>query len=76
LTLLAIPVLVVLPYVPDAVKAWVDVLPGSWIRSRSESIPPTPPSSTIRANRRWSATVDRPEYDYLFKVLEVVNGMR
>jgi hypothetical protein len=21
-------------------------------------------------------TVDRPEYDYLFKVLEVVNGMR
>jgi len=21
-------------------------------------------------------TVDRPEYDYLFKVLEVINGMR
>jgi len=26
--------------------------------------------------RRGQNTVDRPEYDYLFKVLEVLNGMR
>ncbi len=49
-------VLIVLPYGPDVVKAWVDVLPEQLIRSRSGSTPPTLPSSTRRASRRWNAT--------------------
>jgi len=42
LTLLAIPVLVVLPYVPDAVKAWVDVLPGHLDKVKERKHPADP----------------------------------
>jgi peroxiredoxin len=139
-------VLIVLPYGPDVVKAWVDVLPGQLDKVKERKYPadpaklddkgkqsmeryrrlfpldlsvkkgevPTPFPILIDADRKlskslglfmteWSGdkadqnipsiyivdaggtlqfkylgqnTVDRPEYDYLFKVLEVVNGMR
>jgi len=139
-------VLVVLPYGPDAVKAWVDVLPEQLDKIKERKHPadpaklddkgkqtmerysrlfpldlsvkkgevPTPFPILIDADRKLSkglglfmtewgggkvdqnipsvyivdaggtlqfkyigqSTVDRPEYDYLFRVLEVINGMR
>jgi peroxiredoxin len=139
-------VLVVLPYSPDVVKAWVDVLPEQLDKVKERKYPadpaklddkgkqsmeryrqifpldlsvkkgevPTPFPILIDADRKLSKslglfmtewggdkadqnipsvyivdaggtlqfkylgqnTLDRPEYDYLFKVLEVLNGMR
>jgi peroxiredoxin len=139
-------VLVVLPYSPDVVKAWVDVLPEQLDKVKERKYPadpaklddkgkqsmeryrqifpldlsvkkgevPTPFPILIDADRKLSKslglfmtewggdkadqnipsvyivdaggtlqfkylgqnTLDRPEYDYLFKVLEVVNGTR
>ena len=139
-------VLIVLPYGPDVVKAWVDVLPEQLDKVKERKHPadpaklddkgkqsmeryrrlfpldlsvkkgevPTPFPILIDADRKlskslglfmteWSGdkadqnipsiyivdaggtlqfkylgqnTLDRPEYDYLFKVLEVVNGTR
>ncbi len=139
-------ILIVLPYGPDVVKAWIDVLPEQLDKIRDRKHPadpakldekgkqtmerysrlfpldlsvkkgevPTPFPILIDADRKLSKslglfmtewggskvdqnipsiyivdaggilqfkylgqnTVDRPEYDYLFKVLEVINGMR
>ena len=139
-------VLVVLPYDPDVVKAWVEVLPEQLDKVKERKFPadpakldekgkktmdlyrrlfpldlsfkkgevPTPFPILIDADRKLSKglgifmtdwgggkvdqnipsvyivdaggtlqfkylgqnTVDRPEYDYLFKVLDVLNGMR
>ncbi len=139
-------VLVVLPYGPDVVKAWVEVLPEQLDKVKERKYPadpakldekgkktmelyrrlfpldlgfkkgeiPTPFPILIDADRKLSKglgifmtdwgggkvdqnipsvyivdaggtlqfkylgqnTVDRPEYDYLFKVLDVLNGMR
>jgi peroxiredoxin len=139
-------VLVVLPYGPDVVKAWVDVLPEQLDKIKERKYPadsakldekgkqtmefyrrlfpldlsvkkgevPTPFPILIDADRKLSKglglfmtewgggkvdqnipsvyivdaggtlqfkylgqnTVDRPEYDYLFMVLEVLNGTR
>ena len=113
-------VLVVLPYGPNVVKAWVDVLPEQLDKVKERKYPadpaklddkgkksmeryrqlfpldlsvkkgevPTPFPILVDADRKLSKslglfmtewgqnTVDRPEYDYLFKVLDVVNGMR
>jgi hypothetical protein len=141
-----IEVLVVLPYGPDVVKAWVDVLPEQLDKIKERKYPadsakldekgkqtmefyrrlfpldlsvkkgevPTPFPILIDADRKLSKglglfmtewgggkvdqnipsvyivdaggtlqfkylgqnTVDRPEYDYLFMVLEVLNGTR
>jgi peroxiredoxin len=139
-------VLIVLPYGPDVVKAWVDVLPEQLDKVKERKYPadpskldekgkksmeryrqlfpldlsikegkaPTPFPILIDADRKLSKslglfmtewgggkaeqnipsvyivdaggtlqfkylgqnTVDRPEYDYLFKVLDVLNGTR
>lgn len=139
-------VLIVLPYGPDVVKAWVNVLPEQMDKIKERKYPadpakldekgkktmeryrqlfpldlsvkkgeiPTPFPILIDADRKLSktlglfmtewgggkvdqnipsvyivdaggtlmfkylgqSTVDRPEYDYLFKVLDVLNGVR
>lgn len=139
-------ILIVLPYGPDVVKAWIDVLPAQLDKIRERKHPadpakldeegkqmmerssrlypldlsvkkgevPTPFPILIDGDKKLSKslglfmtewgggkadqnipsifivdaggilqfkylgqnTVDRPEYDYLFKVLEVINGMR
>jgi alkyl hydroperoxide reductase subunit AhpC len=111
-------VLIVLPYGPELVKAWIDVLPEQLDKIKERKHPadpaklddkgkqtmeryrrlfpldlsvkkgevPTPFPILIDADRKLSKglglfmtewgqnTVDRPEYDYLFMVLEVLNG--
>ena len=113
-------VLIVLPYGPDVVKAWVDVLPEQLDKVKEQKYPAdpakldekgkksmefyrqlfpldlsvkkgevsTPFPILIDADRKLSKslglfmtewgqnTVDRPEYDYLFTVLDVLNGTR
>jgi len=113
-------VLIVLPYGPDVVKAWVDVLPEQLDKVKERKYPAdpakldekgkksmefyrqlfpldlsvkkgevsTPFPILIDADRKLSKslglfmtewgqnTVDRPEYDYLFTVLDVLNGTR